>query len=168
MNQLSPAYLNRRILLTDIVVLAAVYGIPALAHISPFPLYYMDPMRLLLIAGYLSSRHGGNAAILALSIPLFSSWATGHPTFAKAVLIGIELLVNISLLHVSLRRFRFPVFLTVLGSIVISKLFYYAAKAVFIRWGWIQDKLMATALDTQLITALAVSCAFALLYRRKS
>jgi hypothetical protein len=168
MNNPAVATINKRIVLTDIAVLAAVYGIPALAHVTPFPLYYLDPMRLLLMAGYLVSRHGGNAALLALTIPLFSSWVTGHPPFAKAVLIGIELMVNITLLHAAIRRFRIPVVFLVFGSIVISKLIYYAAKALFIQWGWIQDKVIATGLDTQLITAIAVSCAFALLYRRKS
>lgn len=168
MNSSPAATIDKRILLTDIGVLTAVYFIPALAHVTPFPLYYLDPMRLLLMAGYLLSRHGGNAALLALTIPLFSSWITGHPPFAKAVLIGVELLVNITLLHAAITRLRAPVLLLVFSSIVVSKLMYYAAKALFIQWGWIQDKVIATGLDTQLITAIAVSCAFALLYRRKS
>ncbi len=167
MNTSAAGVISKRIVLTDIGVLAAVYGIPALAHLTPFPLYYLDPMRLLLMAGYLLSRHGGNAALLALTIPLFSSWVTGHPPFAKAVLIGIELLVNITLLHAAIQKLKAPVLLLVFASIVISKVMYYAAKALFIQWRWIQDKVVATGLETQLITAIAVSCVFALLYRRK-
>lgn len=158
---------SSRLLITDVMILAAVYGIPALSHVTPFPLYYLDPMRLLLLTAYLFTRHGANALLLALTIPLFSSWVAGHPPFAKAVLIGMELAVNVSLLHWVLRNRKLPVILLVFATIVISKIIYYAAKAFFIQMGWLADQIVATALDTQLITAIAVSIAFALFYRRK-
>jgi hypothetical protein len=160
-------FITRRVFFTDIAVLAAVYGIPALSHIAPFPLYYLDPMRLLLLTGYLLTRHQGNAILLSLSIPLFSSFFTGHPPLAKATLIAMELLVNISLLHFVLERWKQSVLLAVFGSIVISKCVYYIAKALFIQFGWLADKLIATDLYTQVLSAGAIAFAFSLFYRRK-
>ncbi len=155
-----------RILLTDLLVLAGVYLIPALSHLSPFPLYYLDPMRLLLMAAYLAARNPANALVMAVTIPLFSSAVAGHPPFYKALLIGVELLVNISLLHLMLRRLNWPVALRVFLSIVAAKTVYYAAKWLFVQTGLLQDKVIATGLDIQLLTAAAFSLLFALLYRR--
>lgn len=168
MTNVAAASLRWRIILTDLAVLGAAYGLPSLSHIAPFPLYYLDPMRLLLLTAYLLTTHRGNAVLLAATIPLFSTWVTGHPPFAKALLIGMELVVNITLLHAVLGRWKQPVILKVLGTIVVSKVVYYTAKALFIWWGWLQDKVIATGLDTQLITAVALSCFFALIYRRKA
>jgi hypothetical protein len=157
-----------RILLADMAVLGAVCGIPALAHLVPFPLYYLDPMRLLLLVSYLFTRNQGNSLLLSVGIPIFSTLVTGHPTVAKALLIAVELLVNISILPMVLERWKLPVLLTVFGSIVVSKCAYYIAKALFMRCGLLDGKLIATDLYAQVLTAGAISCAFALLYRRKS
>ena len=37
----------------DIVILAGIYFVPALAHVAPFQLYMLDPMRVFMLAGYL-------------------------------------------------------------------------------------------------------------------
>lgn len=156
-----------RIVVTDILVLALVYFIPALSHACPFPLYYLDPMRLLLFTGYLISRNYANAYLLAVTIPLFSTLVTGHPPFYKAVLISAELLVNISLLHFLFTKTKWHIILALFVSIIASKLVYYTCKYFFIRAGLIEPGLITTSLLVQFLIITGISLLFALFFKKQ-
>ena len=156
-----------RVIATDILVLVLVYFIPAFSHLSPFPLYYLDPMRLLLFTGYLISRNNANAYLLAVTIPLFSTLVTGHPPFYKAILISMELLVNIALLHYLLTKTKWHVILALFVSTIASKVIYYACKYIFIRTGLIEPGLITTSLWVQLFVIAGISLLFTLFFKKQ-
>ena len=150
----------------DIIILACIYFIPALSHISPIPLYLMDPMRIFMLAGYVLTRQNTNAYVLALTIPLFSALVTGHPPLFKALLISIELAVNILIFIRLLNRTKLHVAPALFASIIGSKLVYYALKFVFITMGLIEGSLISTGIVLQLGTAVFVTLLFTLIWNR--
>ena len=157
------------IAVTDILVLTAVYFIPAFVHATQFPLYYFEPMRLLLFAALLISRNNINAFFLAVTLPLVSTiLPPHHPPFYKAIIISLELFVNVACFVWSVTKIKWPPFILFFISTVISKLFYYGLKFIFIKMSLIEGKLITTDLFTQLITLSALSILFAIFYRRKN
>jgi hypothetical protein len=153
-----------RTILIDLAILIAIYFIPALSHIAPFPLYLLDPMRIFMLAGYVLTRQNTNAYLLALTIPLFSSLVTGHPPLFKAILISIELTVNILLFMQLLNRTKLHMALALFLSIIGSKLVYYALKFAFINLGFVEGNLVTTDLWMQLGTAVFVTTIFTLIW----
>ena len=97
-----------RIILSDIIILTGLFVLPALAHLSPMPIYYLDPMRLFLLIGYAFSKSKANIIILAILMPFISYSVSGHPEGYKALLIGLELITNLFLLNLALKYISFP------------------------------------------------------------
>lgn len=158
---------NWQVIVTDAVVLVLVYFIPALAHVSPFPLYYLDPMRFLLFGAYLISRNQNNAFILALTIPLFSCLIAHHPPFYKALLISIELVINIACFQWMIKKVKWQPGIVIFIATIVSKLFYYLFKYVFLQFGLVEGGLITTAIDTQLYTIAGLSLLYAVFYKRR-
>lgn len=121
-------------------------------------------MRLFLLAGFFLTKQNGNAYILALSIPLFSSLVTGHPPLFKAILISIELYVNILLFVQLLNRANLHFTLSLFASIIGSKLVYYALKYAFINFGLVEGELITTDLEIQLGTMVFMTLIFSLVW----
>jgi hypothetical protein len=156
------------VIITDVLVLLLVYFIPALSHLSPFPLYYLDPMRVLLFAAYLISRNNGNALILAATIPIFSSLVTGHPVFYKSLLISFELLINLGCFIWMVRQLKWHPGVIFFIAAVVSKICYYLFKYIFLETGLLTGSLKATDLDIQLYTVTGLSLLFAFFYKHKA
>ncbi len=53
------------------MAIGVIMFLPAISHIMPFPLYYMDPMRLVLLGVYFVNRNHKNAYLLAIGIAYF-------------------------------------------------------------------------------------------------
>lgn len=156
------------IAVTDIVVLTTVYFIPAIVHSTGVNVNYFEPMRLLVFAALLISQSNGNALILAASLPLVSHMLPPHhPPFYKAVIMSAELLVNVAVFIWAVKKIKWPPFVLFFIATIISKLFYYLLKYIFIQIGLIEGKLVITDIGTQLITLSALSLLFAIFYRRK-
>lgn len=146
-----------RTIITDVIVFLLVYLIPAFSHITPFPLYLAEPMRIIMLGGYFMSTNRINTYFIAFTIPLFSMMTTGHPVLFKSFLIGFELMGNVFFLDIFLKRwskFAFPALIT---SIILSKLLYYFMKYLFIIWDLIDGKLLSTSIQLQLYSALGIS-----------
>ncbi|MFA5972250.1 MAG: hypothetical protein WC780_07865 [Lentimicrobiaceae bacterium] len=158
--------LSPRNITVDIVIFVSIFFIPALSHVAPFPLYLLDPMRILLFAGYLLSRQNANTFILAVAMPLFSSLVTGHPPFFKALLISVELVVNIFLLVQLIDRTKLHLALSLFLSMIASKLVYYGLKSVFIYSGLIEGELITTNLWIQLGTVVFITLTFYLVWTK--
>ncbi len=157
------------IAVTDILVLTAVYFIPAFVHATNFPLYYFEPMRLLLFAALLISRNNMNAFFLAITLPLVSTiLPPHHPPFYKAVIMSLELFVNVACFVWAVGKIKWPPFVLFFISTIVSKIFYYCLKFIFIKMSLIEGKLITTDIFTQLITLSALSLLIALFYRRKN
>lgn len=155
-----------KIFLTDILILTLVYFIPALSHVLPIPVYLLDPMRILLFTGFLLSRNNTNAFILAATIPLISTIATGHPPFYKAILISIELVSNMAIFVLLLKKLHWAPSLLLLISIVASKIIYYALKFLFIKLALIDGALITTDLLIQAATVAFIVLLFWIFYKR--
>lgn len=69
--------------------LTLIYFTPALSHLLNFPLYLIEPMRLMLILAMVHSNRLNASA--AVSLPLFSFAVSGHPLFYKMSAILLEL-----------------------------------------------------------------------------
>jgi hypothetical protein len=157
----------QRVIISDILVLAFVYLIPTIAHLIPFPLYFFDPMRVAILAGYFLSRNQNNAFILALTVPLFSMIMSGHPFFYKVLLISVELTVNLWFFVFLVNRTKWFVPLSLFVSILASKVIYYILKYLFISFSLIHGKLISTDLLVQLFTVIVITVVFSLFIRLK-
>jgi hypothetical protein len=156
------------IAITDLLALAAVYCIPAFVHATSFPLYYFEPMRLLLFAAYLISRNNTNAFFMALTLPLVSTiLPPHHPPIYKAIIMSLELAVNLGCFIWLVNKSKWLPFVLFFISTVISKVFYYSLKYIFIKFALIEGQLISTSLLTQLITLSVLSLLFAIFYRRQ-
>ncbi len=156
---------NIAILISDIAAIIVIMFLPAISHMMPFPIYYLDPMRLVLLGVYFVNRNHKNAYLLAIGLPIFSMLYSGHPVFYKALLISFELLVNMVVLHLLFRK-GINIFFAVFLSIIFSKIVYYLFKFAFIEWSLISGKLFSTGLIIQIIIALGLSTVFFLFGRK--
>lgn len=145
-----------RSIVTDIVLLGIIYLLPTISHLLAFPLYLLDPMRIVIFASILISNNKYNSYLLAVTIPLFSFFVGGHPIFLKSVIISIELLANVILFGLLLKRWK-NVFLVTLTSIFVAKVMYYAIKYIFVDFGWMQMELVSTAIIIQVVVTLTIS-----------
>jgi hypothetical protein len=157
----------KKIALVDALLLTVVFFIPALSHLTPFPLYVLDPMRLVMFAGLILTRHQTNALLLAIVIPMVSTLISGHPPFYKAILISIELAANLLMFTYAQGRWPRYTIGVLIGSIVLSKVLYYAFKFVFIQAQLVSGPLVSTPLYIQLLTASLVTAAVFYFFRKK-
>ncbi len=147
--------------------LLLIYFTPALSHLLNFPLYLIEPMRLMLIIAMVHSNRQ-NAFLLAISLPLFSFAVSGHPVFYKMLLISAELALNVYLYFMFVRIFKNS-FTAMLSGIVISKMVYYLVKAVLISLAVTGPGLFSTPIWIQVLTTLIFSgYAFVILNRKKA
>lgn len=155
-----------RIIVLDIILLSFIYFLPTFSHLIGFPLYLLDPMRIVVLGSLLLLGNKKNAYILALTIPLFSFMFSGHPIFPKNILISIELITNIFVFF-SLRSKINNTFISIFFSIVISKLIYYGLKYLFVIFGILEMEVISTSLIIQLLVALSISILFSIFYSKK-
>jgi hypothetical protein len=166
MNALPVQIKKYRVVVTDIFVLLLVYLIPAGSHLLPFPLYILDPMRILLFTGYLLSQNSKNAYFLAITIPIFSMLITGHPVFAKSLLIAMELFVNIFIVAYWSKYKGTSMYVVIFCSVIISKVVYYLMKYLFLSVGWLSGDLFSTGILTQLLVALVITIVFTYYHKK--
>ena len=112
------------------VLLAAACLIPAASHLFAVPLYMLNPMLALLLAGVLFGRDWRNALVLAVLMPLVSCLVTGMPAVPKMVCMMAELATVVGLFSVFERRWGAA--LAVFPAIVAGKVIYYALKAIIL------------------------------------
>jgi len=154
-------------LIIDFVIILIIFFIPTISHILPFPLYILDPMRILVFITLIFSNNKTNTIIIAMLIPVFSMIFTGHPTFWKSFLISTELLINILIFFSLYQKVKIPLWASVLISIIVSKLIYYCLKYLFINLGLIEGSLISTPLLTQLLTVGILTILAVLMFRKK-
>jgi hypothetical protein len=156
---------NYRYIIVDLLIFLILFLLPSIAHLFPFPIYLIEPMRIAVFIGYLLTKNTYNVAFLAFTIPLFSYLTTGHPLFFKALLISIELATNILLFILFYQKIKLGDFFSIVVSIIVSKLFYYGVKFLFLGFGLLSGPLVSTGLQGQMISVLILSGFFVLLFR---
>lgn len=152
---LKRSWLLYRSLIIDGLALVFIYSVPALSHLFSFPVYFIEPMRLMLILALVhTNRH--NAYILALTLPVFSLLISGHPFPLKTALISAELFLNVYFFYLFstlVSRKSVALLLSILGS----KIIYYLLKYALIAMVLIESSLFSTPILVQLITTLVFS-----------
>lgn len=144
----------------DAVLLTLACLVPATSHLLAAPLYMLNPMLALLLAGILLGRDWRNALVLAVLLPLVSCLLTGMPAVGKMVCMMAELATMAGLFHMLSRRWA--VVPAVLTAIVAGKAVYYILKAIILA----PAVLVGTAWWIQLATVIVWGGIFALLYRK--
>jgi len=134
--------------------LVLVYLTPVFSHLLAIPLYYLEPMRIMVI---LSLVYTGrfNSYILALTLPVFSYLVSGHPLFYKAGLMTGELLLNILLFDLLTKKMR-NIFLITSFSILLSKMIYYLFKYILISNGFLHGPFVASPIVIQLLLIIVL------------
>lgn len=144
----------------DAVLLTLACLIPTASHLLAVPLYKLNPMLALLLAGMLLGRDWRNALVLAVLMPVVSCVVVGMPAAPKMVCMVAELATVAGLFTVLSRRWAvLPAMLT---AIVAGKVVYYALKAAVLA----PAVLVGTEWWMQLGAVIVWGGLFALLYRR--
>ncbi|MCX6268317.1 MAG: hypothetical protein NTW16_13315 [Bacteroidetes bacterium] len=142
-------------LFTDITAMAFIYLVPSISHLLSFPVYLIEPMRLMLILAMVHTSRK-NAYLLAFTLPLFSLLISGHPVLPKMLLIMLELTLNVFLFYILLKKVKY-VFPAILFSIMISKILYYFLKFILIQVAVINTEIFSTPILIQVITTFVFS-----------
>lgn len=149
-----------RFALLDAALLTLACMIPAESHVLAWPLYMLNPMLALLLAGMLVGKDWRNALVLSVLLPLVSSLLTGMPAAPKMVCMMAEL-ATVAALFGWLAK-RWAVLPAVLTAIVAGKAVYYGLKAVVMA----PAVLVGTAWWMQLGAVVVWAGLFAMLYKR--
>lgn len=145
----------------DAVLVVAACLIPAASHALALPLYMLNPMLALLLAGLLLGRDWRNALALAVAMPLVSCLLTGMPAAGKMVCMMAELAVVAA--SFGLLKERWGATKAVFAGIVASKGVYYILKALLLA----PATLVGTAWWMQLAAVLLWGGLFTMLYTKK-
>jgi len=146
--------IKARTALLDIIALAFIYFTPAISHLLSFPLYLLEPMRIMLILS-LAHTSKKNAYLIALSLPIFSFIISAHPSVMKSLLITGELFFNVWLFYYLSGKIK-NIFGVAVVSILLSKIAYYAGKFLFISAGLIESELISTPIYLQMIVTVVL------------
>ena len=147
--------------LLDAVLITMACLIPAASHLLAVPLYMLNPMLALLLAGMLIGKDWRNALVLAVLMPLVSCLLVGMPTASKMVCMMAELATVAGVFQLLSRRWA--VLPAVLVSVLAAKGVYYALKALIIA----PAVLVGTAWWMQLGAVIVWGGLFALLYKKR-
>lgn len=142
-----------RTALVDALVLVSFYLTTVFAHILPFPLYKLDPMKILVLITVIYSKRG-NALGIATALPILSFLSTGHPVFPKFMIMSVELIV-FAFVFGTLAQRKSSGLVVFLGAVLLSKGAYYLIKAGVIALGFLDQTLISTDFYTQ-IQALVI------------
>jgi len=141
--------------ITDIAALVFVGLVPAASHLFKIPVYYIEPIRIMLVLALLFSSRW-NAYALAIVLPVFSFLVSGHPAPLKMMIIMAELLLNAWLFLYFFQKTRRS-FLSAFSSIIISKVFCYAMYFVVFSMAFVKAEAEMTFLLAQMIFAFVLS-----------
>jgi hypothetical protein len=146
---------NIKTVILDISALLFIYLTPAISHLFSFPIYLLEPMRIMLILS-LAHTSKKNAYLIALTLPIFSYLISTHPSIIKSLLITGELVFNIWLFYYLSEKIK-NIFGAAAASIVLSKIAYYIFKYLLLTAGLITGSLVSTPLLLQLTVTIVLS-----------
>jgi hypothetical protein len=139
----------------DLLALLFIYLVPAISHLLSFPVYYLEPMRIMLILAIVHTTRK-NAYLIAFTLPLFSLIISAHPSLIKTSLITSELLLNVWLFLFISEKLSNKI-LSVFLSIIVSKVLYYLIKFLLINSAVMGGDLISTPIYIQIIMLFVLS-----------
>jgi hypothetical protein len=140
------------IILFNLLATLIIVFTPTISHLTGFPFYKFEPMRLIII-GYILWNKNYNAYFLAITLPLFSFLLAGHPVIHKMPLVAIDLFLNVAFINFFLSR-KFNIYFTIGLSVILSKIVYYLLKYFFINLGLLDNRLIDTSIIYQVVNVL--------------
>jgi hypothetical protein len=144
-----------RVVIYDIVALSVIYLIPTLSHLFNFPVYYLDPMRLMVFLLIVHTDRK-NSFIIAGTLPLISYLTSSHPLLLKSLAMSAELMFNVWMFYELSKIIKNKFFPAAL-SILISKIAYYILKYFLISMSLISLDVISTPLYFQFTALLIIS-----------
>lgn len=151
-------------ILIDLSALAFIYFTPTISHVINLPVYFIEPMRLMIVFALVHTNKN-NAYLLALTLPIFSFLISAHPVLPKMLLITFELSLNVFLFYLFSKKMKY-IFPAIFASIIISKVVYYLIKFGMIHFAIIQSNLISTPILIQVTTTAAFSLYVYLIYKK--
>ena len=115
-------------ILWDITIASVFVMVTVYSHLLPVPLYIIEPMRILLFVSVLFTKRS-NQYFVAVLLPIISVTISGHPPLMKSLLIVFELGLNVYLINLFISK-SYKLFLSAIGSMLISKAVYYILKYI--------------------------------------
>jgi hypothetical protein len=155
----------RKGLLLDIVALVVVFFTPKIGEYIHLPFWMIEPMRLMVILSIAHSTRA-NSFLLAFVLPVFSWAVSGHPEFFKMIVITGEITINVFLFYLLIRKID-SVFLSMIISIVVSKVICYIIYLLFFSMIVFRDEAEFSFLIAQVISTLVFSFYVAWVFRKK-
>ena len=143
-----------KIIIYDFIALSIIYLTPTLSHIFNFPVYYLDPMRLMVFLVIIHTNKR-NSYLIAATLPLVSFIASSHPVFIKSLTMSIELLLNVWLYYELSNMFKNK-FIPVALSILVSKVVYYIVKYFLVSIALLSTSIISTPLHFQIAVLLII------------
>jgi len=154
-----------RVIVFDLIALSVIYLIPTFSHIINFPVYYLDPMRLMLFLVIIHTDRK-NSYLIAATLPLVSYLSSSHPVLIKSITMSVELLLNVWLFYEFSKLFKNK-FIPASLSIIFSKIVYYVIKYFLVSVSLISTNIISTPLYIQIAVLLFISLyAFVMIPRR--
>ena len=150
-----------RVVLVDAMVLLSFYMTIVFAHVLPFPLYQLDPMKILVLVTVMYSTRWNSVTIAAV-LPVLSFLSTGHPIFPKFLIMSMELMIFSWVMSFLIQKQSGAV-MTFISAILVSKLAYYAIKAGAIGFGVLNQQLVSTELWVQLQAIILLGVIYAMI-----
>jgi hypothetical protein len=144
-----------KIIIYDFIALSIIYLIPTLSHIFNFPIYYLDPMRLMVFFVIIHTDKK-NSYLIAATLPLVSFIASSHPVFIKSLTMSVELLLNVWLYYEFSKMFKNK-FIPAALSILVSKVIYYGVKYFLVSIALLSTSIISTPLHFQIAVLLFIS-----------
>lgn len=149
--------------LYDLLLIVGVFFIPTISHVAPLPLYLFEPMRIMIFSLLLFFPYNNkNAIVMAATLPLVSFLISSHPVLLKAMLLSLELVLNVVVFQWLTKRINIG--LSVIISIIASKIVYYLMKAGLLLLGLLKTELITTGLGIQLIVTLSMGLLFQIVF----
>ncbi len=150
----------------DFIGLLFIYFVPAISHLLSVPLYFIEPMRLMVIIAMIFSSKR-NTYLIALSLPVFSFLISSHPIFPKMLIMTLELGLNVWLFYLFARLMR-NYFYAMLLSVVLSKGVYYLLSYMAVHMSFMGTSEVSTIpLYIQAIVTVVFSTYVFIMFSRK-
>jgi hypothetical protein len=99
---------------------------PIIAHVTKLPLYYLEPMRIMIVIFFIRG-YMKDAFMFSILYPIISFFISGHPMIYKMPLVMIDLFLNILIFYILTRK-DINIYISFIVSVVISKILYYVLK----------------------------------------
>ena len=156
-----------KVITFDLIALSVIYLLPTISHIIEFPIYYLDPMRLMVFLIIIHTDRK-NSYIIAGTLPLVSFLTSSHPVLLKSLVMSGELMINVWLFFKLSELFKNNI-LPAVFSIILSKGLYYTVKFLLVSAALISSDFITTPLYLQLITIVLITIyAFVMMPNKES